>query len=1055
MIIRLSRHELTLRGGSMEASPVIPEAIRTLVQSFEFHQAAYKRGQFNETQLRREFIDPFFKALGWDIDNNKRYSELYKEVIHEDPIRIRGSTEFIDYSFRIGGARKFIVEAKKPGVNIKDDSGPALQIRRYAWNARLPLSILTDFEEFAVYDCTMKPMPGDTAATARIAYFTYKEYSEKWGWIASIFSQDSILQGSFDRFAEGTKGKKGTATVDEAILADIEEWRDALAKNLALRNPALTVDELNVAVQRTIDRILFLRICEDRGIEQYGCLQQLLEGQDVYQRLMGLFQRADTKYNSGIFHFAAESGWDELPDTLTPSLIIDDAVLKKIIKRLYYPDSPYEFSVISPVILGQVYEQFLGKVIRLTSGHQARVEYKPEMKKAGGVYYTPQYIVDYIVKHTIGELVKNKTPREAAKLRILDPACGSGSFLIGAYQYLLDWHLEYYIHNLVPVLADKPATSLEVQALLPEQIPRSGKKNFAGDTSLPIYKSANGSSSRTRSDWKLTIVERKRILLNNIFGVDIDTQAVEVTKLSLLLKVLEEESEENVSKQLKLFEERALPSLHKNIKCGNSLIGTDIYADVQATLDDSEVVKRINAFDWEREFPEIMQRGGFDVVIGNPPYVRQESIIGQKEYFGIHYEAYQGTADLYVYFIERGLSLLRPKGLFSYIVANKWIRATYGKPLRRFLLTKQIEEIIDFGDLPVFKAATTYPCIIRISNEKPLCEFNTLKFDTLNFISLDDYIISHGYLIDQRTLTDDGWSLADVKTDELLKKIHKKGLKLEKYVNGSIYRGITTGLNKAFIINEETYQSLIQKNLKNSEIIKPFIFGKEIKRYLPPITNKYLIFTRRGIDIKQFPDIEEYLKQYKTQLLPKPDNFNNNDWPGRKPGNYEWFEIQDSTEYYREFDKPKIILPDISTRGNFAFDVMGGFFCANTAYIIISDDKFLLGILNSKLVTYYYQHLSSSYRGGYLRFIHQYLNQIPIYNANYDNPTDKARHDKMVALVERMLALHKQKADVKTDHDKNLVERQIEATDKQIDALVYDLYGLTSEEIQIVERGTK
>ncbi|HOP66705.1 MAG TPA: N-6 DNA methylase, partial [Methanoregulaceae archaeon] len=612
---------ITYEGGYMEASSQVPEAILKLVEKYDYHQAAYKRGQFNETQLRREFVDPFFKTLGWDVDNTGGYSELYKEVIHEDPIRIRGSTEFIDYAFRIGGQRKFIVETKKPAVNIKDDIGPALQIRRYAWNARLPLAILTDFEEFAVYDCTKKPKPGDTASTWRIAYFTYKDYPEKWEWIASIFAQESILKGSFDRFVKGAKGKKGTTTVDEAILDDIENWRDDLAKNIAIRNLKLSHEEMNVAVQRTIDRILFLRICEDRGIEEYGCLQKLLEGEGVYERLLGLFHRADTRYNSGIFHFSEEPGWEEMPDRLTPTLIIDDSVLKKIIKRLYYPESPYEFSVISPVILGQVYEQFLGKVIRLTPGHQAKVEYKPEVKKAGGVYYTPEFIVDYIVNHTVGELVKDKTPREVAKLRVLDPACGSGSFLLGAYQFLLDWHLNWYIHNLVSVLADNSATSKEVQGLLPESMPRTGKKRSGGDTSLPIYKSANGPSSGTRSDWKLTIAERKRILLNNIYGVDIDTQAVEVTKLSLLLKVLEEESEENVSRQLKLFEERALPSLHKNIKCGNSLIGTDIYVDVQATLDDPEAVKRINAFDWDREFPEIMQRGGFDAVIGNPPYV--------------------------------------------------------------------------------------------------------------------------------------------------------------------------------------------------------------------------------------------------------------------------------------------------------------------------------------------------------------------------------------------------------------------------------------------------
>ncbi len=1038
----------------MEASSQVPEAILKLVERYEFHQVMYKKGEYNETRLRREFLDPFFKTLGWDVDNTKSYSELYKEVTHEDPIRIRGSTEFIDYSFRIGGSRKFIVEAKKPAVNIKDDAGPALQIRRYAWNARLPLSILTDFEEFAVYDCTKKPMPGDSASTARIAYFTYKEYPERWNWIASIFSQECILQGSFDRFATETKGKKGTATVDEAILADIEEWRDVLAKNIALRNATLSVDELNVAVQKTIDRILFLRICEDRGIEEYGCLQKLLEGQEIYPHLVTLFHRADTRYNSGLFHFNAESGWDEMPDSLTPGLTIDDAVLKKIIKRLYYPESPYEFSVISPVILGQVYEQFLGKVIRLTAGHQAKVEYKPEVKKAGGVYYTPQYIVDYIVNHTVGELVKDKTPREVAKIRVLDPACGSGSFLIGAYQFLLDWHLSWYIHNLVPVIVDKSMTSPEVQALLPEPVPKTGKKKSAGDTSLPIYKTANGSTSRVRSDWKLTIAERKRILLNNIYGVDIDTQAVEVTKLSLLLKVLEEESQENVSKQLKLFEERALPSLHQNIKCGNSLIGTDIYSDVQFAAD-PESVKRINAFDWDREFLEIMQRGGFDAVIGNPPYVRQESIKEQKGYFQTHYATYQGTADLYVYFIEKGISLLRKGGLFSYIVANKWMRANYGKPLRSWLKGKYIEEIVDFGDLPVFTTATTYPCIIRVKNDGPGTSFHAVSVENLSFTNLSDYVSQYSHAIEIKNLDESGWTLTDPKSQGLLKKIQKAGNPLGDYVGGKIFRGILTGLNKAFIIDQATRGKLICEDPSSAEIIKPFLVGKDVKRYQSSDNKgKYLIFTRHGIDISKYPAILEHLKQFKKELMPKPKDFVGDSWPGRKPGAYEWYEIQDTIDYYQEFEKPKIFFPDIAVKPNFTLDD-SGFFSANTCYMIIVRDLYLLGLLNSNLYLYYYQKKLSLIRGGYLRFFSQFVEQIPIRTINLSDPFDKARHDKMIALVERMLALHRQKADVKTDHEKTLIERQIEATDTQIDALVYELYGLTEVEIRIVEGAGK
>ena len=1045
----------------MSKSHPIPDEILSLVRSFDFHLPAYKRGQYSEMQLRQEFIDPFFKALGWDVDNNKRYSELYKEVVHEDPIRIRGSTEFIDYSFRIGGVRKFIVEAKKPAVNIKDDSAPALQIRRYAWNARLPLCILTDFEEFAVYDCTKKPMPNDTSATARIAFFTYKEYPEKWEWISSIFSQECILQGSFDRFAQSTKGKKGTATVDEAILADIEEWRDALAKNLALRNPELSVDELNVAVQRTIDRILFLRICEDRGIETYGCLQKLLEGTDVYKRLKDLFLLADTRYNSGIFHFNKESGWDELPDTLTLDLAIDDAVLKKIIKKIYYPESPYEFSVISPVILGQVYEQFLGKVIRLTPGHQAKVEYKPEVKKAGGVYYTPQYIVDYIVAHTVGELVKDKTPRDVAKLRVLDPACGSGSFLLGAYQYLLDWHLEYYIHNLVPVLADKPATAPEVQKLLPEPAPKSGRKKATIDHVLPIYRAANEKTVRVRSEWKLTTAERKRILLNNIYGVDIDSQAVEVTKLSLLLKVLEEENEENISKQLKLFEERALPSLHQNIKCGNSLIGTDIYSDGQVTFDDPEVVKRINAFDWDREFSEIMQKGGFDAVIGNPPYVRQETLGTEfKDYAKKHYESYAGTADLYVYFFEKAHKLLRKDGYFGMICSNKFMKANYGLKLRQFLNDNiMINEIIDFGELPVFQNASTFPAIfITKNNAAEDQNFVYAPIKTLHFEFLEQEIKNCGTILDSNSINQNVWMLVTGIERDIIDKINNNGQKLGSYLKTKIFRGIITGLNEAFVINNDTFAKIIEEDPSSYELIKPFLTGDEIRRYHYPIIQFRVIFIPKGWTnsnsegisdkwqwfVNKYPAIANHLKQFSKSAEKRWDK-----------GDY-WWELR-ACEYQDEFLKQKIVFPDIAKESRMLFD-KNGFFLGNTAYFIPTNDLYLLAILNSKLIFTYYKRIATVIgdpdKGGRLRWFTQDVSKIPIRTIDFSNPADKTRHDKMVALVERMLALNKQRAEVKTDHEKTLIERQIEATDRQIDTLVYVLYGLTEEEIGIVEEAT-
>ena len=291
------------------------------------------------------------------------------------------------------------------------------------------------------------------------------------------------------------------------------------------------------------------------------------------------------------FYFRPEKGRSTDLDDLTPDLNLDDKVLKDILKSLYYPDSPYEFSVLPSDILGQVYERFLGKVIRLTAGHRAVIELKPEVRKAGGVYYTPTYIVDYIVKETVGKLVEGKKPGPrggVSKLRILDPACGSGSFLLGAYQFLLDWHRDEYVK-------DDP------------------EKWAKGKTPCLFLKSGD--------DWRLTTDERKRILLNNIYGVDKDDQAVEVTKLSLLLKVLEGEDDETIQKQFLLFQKRALPDLGDNIKCGNSLIDSDFYDGQQGNLFDEEEVYRINAFDWDKEFPDIMKNGGFDAVIGNPPYV--------------------------------------------------------------------------------------------------------------------------------------------------------------------------------------------------------------------------------------------------------------------------------------------------------------------------------------------------------------------------------------------------------------------------------------------------
>ncbi len=1004
-----------------------PVEIVQLVELFQSNYDQYHSPAFSEAAVRLQFIDPFFTALGWDMYNTQGFAEQYKEVVHEDKVKVAGATKAPDYGFRLGPARVFFMEAKKPAVDIQHDVEPAYQLRRYAWSAHLPLSILTDFEQLSVYDCRTKPAITDKASAGRILLLGYKEYVARWDEIAGVFSKAAVQQGALDKFAEAKAGKRGTAEVDDEFLAEIERWRELLARNLALRNGALRGRDLNWAVQQIIDRIVFLRICEARDLETFEQLHALLNGGHTYERLQELFRRADMRYNSGLFHFEQEKDRAEAPDTLTPSLAIDDKVLKDIIEHLYYPQSPYEFSVLPADILGHVYEQFLGKVIRLTPGRVVKIEEKPEVRKAGGVFYTPTYIVDYIVRQTVGPLLEGKAPGPtggATRLRILDPACGSGSFLLGAYQFLLDWHLTEYLKD-------------------PERWLK-GKQ-----PALERVSSANGAASG--GSYRLAIAERKRILMNNIYGVDIDPQAVEVTKLSLLLKVLEGEG---VAGQMSLLPERVLPDLGRNIKCGNSLIGPEFY-DNKLDLPDEETVSRVNAFDWKTEFPEAMAAGGFDAVIGNPPYVRQETLGAEfKTHAQRVFKTYHGIADLYVYFIEKGFSLVKDDGKLSYIVANKWMRANYGRPLREWMVEKYIEEIVDFGDLPVFESATTYPCILRISKTVGVKEFDVLSVETLEFPSLPDYVREHKRVTSRDRLDPGGWSLADNTALDALDTIRKAGIPLGDYVDGRVYYGIKTGLNEAFVIDGATRDRLISEDARSAEVIKPFLQGREVKKYGLPIGANYLILFPRGFTNQNCPSksnawdwIRKTYPAIANHLLPHE---------GKAKARYDkgeyWWELR-ACDYYAEFEKPKIIYPNICKQPEFTFDEEGQY-TNQKCFIISTHDPYLLGLLNSSLSFFLFRSLLPRLRGDFFEPSYIYFKDFPIRTINFSDPADVARHDRMVALVTQMLDLHGRLVAEGVPHEKAALQRRIEMTDRQIDALVYELYGLTAEEIKVVEGTT-
>jgi hypothetical protein len=957
--------------GGKNGKSVAPKSILSLVERFELYQESYRSGQYNEAQLRHDFLDPFWEILGWDIHNKQGFAEAYRDVVYEDALRIGHATKAPDYCFRIGGTRKFFLEAKKPSVPIKEDVSPAFQLRRYAWSAKLPLSVLSNFEEFVVYDTHVRPVKDDPASTARIFSCTFREYAEKWDWIASIFSRDAVLKGSFDKFAEGTRAKRGTASVDDAFLDEIESWRKALAQNLALRNPKLTQRELNFAVQCIIDRIIFLRICEDRNIEDYGRLLALVNGGDIYQRLCDLFQEADDKYNSGLFHFKAEKGRHEPPDELTPGLHVDDKLLRDVLRNLYYPESPYEFSVLSIDILGQVYERFLGKTIRLTEGHRAVVEDKPEVKKAGGIYYTPTYIVNYIVKNTVGKLLEGKTPPQAAKLRILDPACGSGSFLIGAFQYLLDWHLDWYVAN-------------------------DPKKRTKGSKPALLQAGAGG--------WKLTIAERKRILLNNIFGVDIDSQAVEVTKLSLLLRVLEGETEQTLQPMLRFLHERALPDLGDNIKCGNSLISHDVQRGEQIGFLIEEEQQKINPFEWGRDgFCSILKDGGFDVVIGNPPYLFITELSKQeKDYFGTKYSTCEYRFDVYGLFIELSLRrLLKQGGLLSLIIPHTLLSNDSFEKLRRMLLQHScLHQVIDIGP-GVFQNAKNETMVFvaekRGTKCKRLgrCHIVLTKAPTFPAPTREFTIEQSEWFKNPKA----AWLVRNSPDEvRLLSKLDQADAKLGNLC--TINQGLRTGDNEKYLSNQA-----------KSSTWKPAVGGKEIDRY-GPLPHGLFVY-------------------YKPSVL---------DAPRRR-------EIFESTEKLVVQEIRNITLPRriVATYDHHQF------FCLQSTNVINLRPEmsvewpltYVLAVLNSSLINFFFRQRFS----GNNHIASNQLAQIPVMAA------DQKEKIYLVRLADRMLALHRKRKS-KTPAEQTALVRQITATDAQIDRLVYELYGLTEQEIKIVESAT-
>lgn len=708
------------------------EEIKKLVEQFDNDFGGKKNPDFKEAHLEEKYIKPFFSYLNWNIHNEniqKGREEFRVQTSH----RVKKTVKEPDYELWIPDKdtnvmrRCLFMEAKSPKYDLKKEVNYIRQAYQYAHSTlsladhsrnRTRLSLLTDFEEFRLFDC-LEPYPltkNDANIFNKYVIkdfdLNYQDYINKFDLIWDTFERNNVYNGSLDKYkVDNDELEKNRKAPDLRFLDDLKKWRLDFAKSMYKSNKSVTDELLTSASQLLINRIIFTKMLTDRDIEKdYLTLiletlnKDKKESVSIYESCKVVFNELDKKYNGDIFKERKEFD----------CVKIENKIFKEVLISLKPEYSVYTLAAMPVEIIGRVYEKFLGEVI-VHKGKGLSSVLKPEFIKSKGVYYTPRYIVDYIVENTVGVKLKEcKKPSDVSSIKIIDPACGSGSFLIGAYDYLLEWHLDYYKKEI-------------------------DKMILKGKDEIYINKSFKDNIKYYKLDENkylihLTSKLKKQILLNNIYGVDIDKNAVEITKFSLSMKALENTSKDELEEDITLFEQKLLPNMENNIKCGNSIIDDDYFYKYQNDLFDDVKHKKINSFNWEEEYKNIFEQGKFDVVIGNPPWVSlsgkfKNNILSDEEQNYL-IEKYNGNTympNLYEYFIWKGIEITKENGLFSFIVPDR-----LGFNLQFIMLRKYIIDNLSIINL-VYKAP--FP---NVSADTLMFVFNK-KININNIMNVSEY----------------------------------------------------------------------------------------------------------------------------------------------------------------------------------------------------------------------------------------------------------------------------------------------------------------------------
>lgn len=918
---------------SLASKEYAREKVQQLIESYDSIVRAGKKAEYSEADVGSKFILPLLSALGWDVSKIEDVKEQRRTL-----------TGVADYSLlNVGGTSKIFLELKKfeedldgsRRVGGKVKSFPQIAID-YAWQSRADWAILTNFEETRLYYSRVKK-PED-GLIFRLRYSDYVTYFEKlW-----LLSKESVVSGLLDTYEK----RRLRREVDEELLKDLVYCRKLLVSNVRKNNSQLSKDEINESTQKILDRLMFIRSCEDRLIipveslwTQFSVWQKISIDKSVRTFMMDLkniFRDFDAVYNGKLF-----------APHICEDLRVDNEVLESVLMLLYN----YNFDLIPVDVLGNAYELYIGTIIKekegiLTEDELTLVE-DPTVRKKHGIYYTPEYVVDYIVRNTLGEVLKNcKTPDEVSKIKVLDPACGSGSFLIKAFDVIKEWYDGY------------------------------NKQNQLG---------ANRNTLEAHFHTVPNVEER--ILTDNLHGVDLDPQAVEITILNLSLKAIKTK--------------KRLPYMGDHIKCGNSLVsGTK--EDLETYFGDRWNEKK--PFNWKSEFPEVFSEGGFDIVLGNPPYINVNNLPNEERiYLMEKYDSALKRFDIFIGFIERGLKLLKEGGRLSFIIPYPFLTQNYAEKLRKLILTSEeigciIEQFVDLSKFKIFQYAEVRNIIAILQRERRNEERNLSRIRILTPAENPNTIgeIRGAILyIPQKIFLETPENMFRLELNEetmpIIEKLEKPSIRFGKMFAASWG---ARGVPKSDFHLDKPINSLCKKMVK----------GKNVQRYALTYDGKWFLYDPSKLYRPSFPELFENDKILINEVT----------GPTGIIGTF------DSERFYTDHSICccilKYLLKDVEKSV-----LMRHKLYINEEEIEISkryDPKYVLALVNSKLLNFYF----STLLGYELNVYPESLEQLPIYEIGFSNPAEKKKHDELAKLANTMLFLNKQLKAADIDFDRYLTE---------------------------------